>query len=155
MTMKVIDEPSGTGMLLHPPQHKDQLLIGEMMTEQGGEKDIRLSLVKLHVPVIRMDPVSISFFPSLLCHSYTKRIAIDARYCQVNTLLFAPPAQPPQVVPATTANLTNGDAPALTHYAYEVFQSLYVNGMTTQPGIDKIQLLHIPLNIRKRDIIPV
>jgi hypothetical protein len=155
MTMQVIDKPSYPGMILHPAQHKDQFVIGEMMAEQGWEKDIGLSVVKLYVPVIWMDPMSISFFPSFFCHPDTKRIIIDTRYFQVNTPLPAPPAQYPQVISATAANLTNGYAPPVTYRAYEVFQTLYTYGMTTEPGIDKIQLLHIPLNIRKRDIIPV
>jgi hypothetical protein len=79
-------------------------------------------------------------------------IAVHTHYLRIDPLPATVPAQYPQVVPAATTNLADPYPPPAPQ---ELLQTFNADPVTTQPGIDKIQFLHVPLNIRKRNIIPI
>jgi hypothetical protein len=80
------------------------------------------------------------------------RIMVDTDHLYVDTPPVAIPAQDPQIVAAATPDLTNGyPLPP----AQQPLQPPDADLVPSQPGIDEIQFLHIPLYIRKRNIVPV
>jgi hypothetical protein len=130
----------------------DQLFIRKVMTKKRRKDDIRLPLVKYHLPVIRMHPFCMTAPPSFPGHRNTMRIVVDTDHFYVDTPPVAIPAQYPQIVAAATPDLT--DRYPLTP-SQQPLQPPDADPVSPQPGIDGIQFMHIPLYIRKRNIVPV
>ena len=107
VTLQIIDIPSGSGILIHPEDHRHQFLIRKMMTEQRRKYDIRPPFVKNDLTIIRMYPIRISITPSGPGYRNAMRITVYADHFQFNTPPATESAQHPQVIPAAAANLTD------------------------------------------------
>ena len=146
VSLQVVDKPADGGVFVHPLQLGNQLFIGEVMTEQRRKKDIRFPFFEGYLAVIGVDPCCIVLRPPTAGHFQAVRIAVDAGYAHFDAPSPAPTAQYPQVIPAPTSDLTKVDTLAATGKGGK---ASYADGMSTQPGIDKIQLQHIPFDIGK------
>jgi hypothetical protein len=89
------------------------------------------------------------FFPG---HRNTMRIVVDADHLYIDTPPVTIPAQYPQIVAAATPDLANRYP--LTP-SQQLLQPSDADPVPSQPGVDEIQFMHIPLYIRKRNIAPV
>jgi hypothetical protein len=120
-----------------------------MMTEQRRKNDIGPLLPKMDVAIIRMHPFRHSVLPFFPGYSYAMRIIIDTHYPQPDVPAPAIPAQHPEIISSSAADLTYRH---LLPVPYQLLQPAQADGMTPEPGIDKIQFPHISFDIFKRNI---
>ena len=152
VSLQVVDKPAHGGMTIHPLKLGNQFFIGEVMTEQRRKKDIRFPFFEGYLAVIGVDPCRIIIRPSPAGDFQAVCIAVDAGYAHFDVPSPAPPAQDPQVIPAPASDLAKVDPLPATGKGG---QASYTDGMSPQPGIDKIQLQHIPFDIGKGQPLPV
>jgi len=152
MPLQIIDVPPDAGIFLHPAQHINQLLICKMMTKERRKNNIGLPLMKYDLPIICMHPIGMPTPPFSPRPRNTLRIIIHTDDGYIDTPPMAVTAQYPQIITPTTPDFTNR-YPLRT--AQQPIQAPDTDPVPTQPGIDKIQFMHILLDIRKRDIIPI
>src|SRR5580692_11926467 len=93
-----------------------------------------------------MHPFGIPFGPSPTGHGEAVGIDVDAGHTYPDPPSIAPPGQNPQVVSTTTADLANVYPKPVPGQPSKTGDA---DRMTAQPGIDHIQLPHIPLDIAK------
>ena len=140
MPVKIVDEESQLCMIPHPCDASGHILVLEMMAEKGIENDVRW--VGEHGnPVIGNDP----YGPVDLARMFPRIIDafgvdVDAGDTQPDMPLSAPACDGAEVIATAAADLAYVQ---ILPSVPEPFESAYRDRMSTQPGVDDVQFMHV------------
>lgn len=152
MPVQIIDKKAGCRPAVHPLQHVLQFFIAEMMTEKRRKNDIGYLAAKINLFIICRKELRARKRQAFAGNADTVRIVIYTRQLHADIVFPAPAVNGQQVIAAPAANFTY-------RHRFPVLQQLSKTtdryGMTAEPGIDKIKLLHILPDIGKGNTLPI